>query len=108
MVCGLLTRINAPSLPSLAHPAKQPEEEKSGLAVGRAQWLCESRGGRPGLPDPNSPYGPCGRKATLKNRAQELCESRGGRESRGVPNSPYGPCGREATLNQLINRLAVG
>ena len=28
----------------------------------RAQELCESRGGRPG---PNSPFGPCGRKATL-------------------------------------------
>ena len=29
------------------------------------QELCESRGGRPGLPFPNSPYGLCGRKATL-------------------------------------------
>ena len=27
----------------------------------RAQELCESRGGRPGLPVPNSPYGLCGR-----------------------------------------------
>ena len=38
----------------------------------RAQELCESRGGRPGLPVPNSPYGLCGRKATLNwfNRAQ--------------------------------------
>ena len=26
---------------------------------------CVSRGGRPGLPVPNSPYGLCGRKATL-------------------------------------------
>ena len=31
----------------------------------RAQELCESRGGRPGLSVPNSPYGLCGRKATL-------------------------------------------
>ena len=31
----------------------------------RAQELCESRGGRPGLPVPNSPNGLCGRKATL-------------------------------------------
>ena len=31
----------------------------------RAQELCESRGGRPGLPVPNSPYGLCGRTATL-------------------------------------------
>ena len=49
----------------------------------RAQELCESRGGRPGLPVPNSPYALCGRKATLGMnlgfRAQELCESRGGR-----------------------------
>ena len=31
----------------------------------RALELCESRGGRPGLPVPNNPYGLCGRKATL-------------------------------------------
>ena len=35
------------------------------LLVCRAQELCESGGGRPGLPVPNSPHGPCGRKATL-------------------------------------------
>ena len=65
-----------------------------------AAWkLCESRGGRPGLPVPNSTFGLCGRKATLKNRAQELCESRGGRPGLPVPNSPYGVCGRKATLN---------
>ena len=53
----------------------------------RAQELCESRGGRPGLPVPNKHDGLCGRKATLEEvlywffRAQELCvfESRGGR-----------------------------
>ena len=32
----------------------------------RAMGLCVSRGGRPGLPVPNSPYGLCGRQATLK------------------------------------------
>ena len=31
----------------------------------RAQELCESRAGHPGVPVPNSPYGLCGRKATL-------------------------------------------
>ena len=31
----------------------------------RAQELCKNRGGRPGLPVPNSPYGVCGRKAVL-------------------------------------------
>ena len=33
----------------------------------RARELCESRGGRPPLPVPNSPYGLCGRKATLNH-----------------------------------------
>ena len=33
--------------------------------VRRAQKLCENRGGRPGLPVPDSPDGLCGRKATL-------------------------------------------
>ena len=31
----------------------------------RARELCETRGGRPGLPVPNSPCGLCGSKATL-------------------------------------------
>ena len=31
----------------------------------RAQELCESRGGRPGLPVHNSPYGLCGHKGSL-------------------------------------------
>ena len=42
---------------------------------------------------PNSPYGPCGCKATLNlkhDRDQELWK---------VPNSPCGLCGRNATLN---------
>ena len=38
--------------------------------VFRTQELCESRGGRPGLPVPNSPYGLCGRKATLKPQSE--------------------------------------
>ena len=51
-------------------------------------------------PVPKSPYGLCGRKATLNcQRAQELCESRGGRPGLPVPNSPYGFCGRIATLD---------
>ena len=32
----------------------------------RAQELCETRSGRPGLPVPNSPYGLRGRKATFE------------------------------------------
>ena len=31
----------------------------------RAPEMCESRGGRPGLPVPNSPYGLCGRRTVL-------------------------------------------
>ena len=34
------------------------------LPLKRAQELCESRGGRPGLPVPNSPYSLC-RQSTL-------------------------------------------
>ena len=34
--------------------------------------LCRSGGGRPGLPVPNSPYGLCGRKATLNCSSSEL------------------------------------
>ena len=63
--------------------------------------MCESRGGRPGLPVRNSPYGLCGRKATVNSwsfRAQELCESRGGLR---VPNSLYGLCGRNAPVKQI-------
>ena len=32
-----------------------------------AQELCESRGGRPGLPVPNKSYVFCGRKATFED-----------------------------------------
>ena len=50
----------------------------------RAQELCESRGDRPGLSVPNSPW--TNGKAF---RAQELCESRGDRPGLSVPNSPW-------------------
>ena len=33
--------------------------------------MCESGGGRPGLPVPNSPYGLCGRKAALEEEEEE-------------------------------------
>ena len=63
--------------------------------------MCESRGGRLGLPVPNSPYGLCGRKATL-NLNSDLSESRDGRPGLPVPNShPYGLCGRNATNTDL-------
>ena len=37
----------------------------------RTQELCEGRGGRPGLPVPNSPYGLYGRKATFEEEEEE-------------------------------------
>ena len=37
-------------------PRTKERKESSFMAV-RAQKLCESRGGRPGLPVPNNPYG---------------------------------------------------
>ena len=37
----------------------------------RAQELCKSRGGCPGLPVPNNPYGLCGRQATTKKRKRK-------------------------------------
>ena len=41
------------------------------------QELCESRGGRPGLPVPNKPDGICRRKATLK-QTNSICGQTGG------------------------------
>ena len=38
----------------------------------RTQELCESRGGRPGLPVPNSLCGLFGRSAALKKAAQSV------------------------------------
>ena len=74
----------------------------------RAQELRECRGGRPGLPVPNRPYGVCGRKATVNVfRAHELCQSRAGRPGLPVPNSPHGLCGRKATLELTETRLTV-
>ena len=90
----------------------------------RAQESCESRGGRPRLSVPNSPYGLCGLNAKFEEeeeeekekekkrkekkekkkrqlpRAQELCESRSGRPRHPVPNSPYGLCGRKGTFEE--------
>ena len=48
---------------------------------------------------PNSPYGLCGRNATLKRHGvQELCESRVGRPGLPVPNKSYGLYGRKAII----------
>ena len=59
-----------------------------------------------GCPVPNSPYGLCGRKATLnlkiRDRAQELCECQGDRPGLTVPNNPYGVYGHKATWNSNL------
>ena len=44
------------------------DQAQSGELVNISLELCESRGDRPGLRVPNSPYGLCGRKATLNER----------------------------------------
>ena len=49
----------------------------------RAQELCESRGGRPGLPVLNSPYGLCGRKATFEEEEEGIFCYHQVRTSRG-------------------------
>ena len=74
----------------------------------RAQELCESRGGRPGLPVLNSPYGLCGHKATLNCNMTELrscVKVEVGRPGFPVLNSPYGLCGHKATLNCNMTEL---
>ena len=42
------------------------------ISLSRAQELCGSRRGRPGLPVPNKPDGFCGRKVTLNKIISQL------------------------------------
>ena len=67
----------------------------------RAPELCESRGGRPGLPLPDIPYGLCGHKSSLNENAERRSCAKVEVAVLGppVPNSLYGLCGRKATLN---------
>ena len=68
---------------------------------GGAQDLCDSQGGCPGLPVPDSPYGLCGHTVTLNLNLlrTELRDSQRGHPGLPIPDSPYGLCGRRATLN---------
>ena len=61
--------LGSPSLISLmvSVDVKHYERRSETLRI-RAQELCESRGGRPGLPVPNKPDGFCGRKAPWKKK----------------------------------------
>ena len=65
------------------------------------QELCESRGGRPGFPVPNSSYGLCGRKETLKQTELRSCVKVevDVRDSPSVTVRSLG--GREATLKRI-------
>ena len=45
-------------------------------AVQSSGAVCESGGGRPGLPVSNSPYGLCGRKATLNFKTRVVLNTR--------------------------------
>ena len=67
------TGAGIPTSNGLLRTAKYKTREHQRKPV-RGQELCESRGGHPGLPVPNSPYGLCGRKATMN-----LNMERGGR-----------------------------
>ena len=76
----------------------------------RAQELCESRGGHPGLPAPSSPYSRCGRKATLN---LELSQSSGAAWKSRWPSSnprlhqgPNGLCGLKQPLEKKKNGTA--
>ena len=100
----------SPSL--IGHPASvDVKQHKSCLF--RAQELCESRGGRPGLLVPNSLYGLCGRKPTLDLNTTFSPQSSGAvSKSRWpswvpVPNKLDGLTGRKATL-KLSNTKHLG
>ena len=54
--------VGVPSSPSLTVHTVQNSQ------IG-AQELCESGGGRPGFPVPNSPYSLCGREATMNSNS---------------------------------------
>ena len=53
--------------------------------------MCESGGGRSGLPVPNNPHGFWGRKATLNSNT-----------GLHAPNSSYGLCGPKAIFEEEL------
>ena len=55
----------------LSHARLENGRKEKGQKI-RAEELCESRGGRPGLPIPTSPYGLCGCKTTLEEASPSL------------------------------------
>ena len=57
---------------SSQHPMTLSSSSSSSCGSDRTQELCDSRGGCPGLPVPDKPYGFCGRKATLNHLTSVL------------------------------------
>ena len=85
------------------------------LVTLRAQELCQSRRGCPGLLVPNSPSGLRGRKNKTKQNSIELNDSSElwscVKVEVGVRNCPYCLCVRKATLNSatapLVSRFGL-
>ena len=70
LASGMQNQSTSPLLYIPIISSSTPGQLVSSQSFCRAQVLCESRGGRPGLPIPNSPYGLCGRKVTLNLNVQ--------------------------------------
>ena len=70
----------------------KPNRKKARVkACVRAQ-LCK-KGGGPGLPVPNSPYGLCGRKATLKKKKKKQKKKKKKKKKKLVYTQPHSkPC----------------
>ena len=79
-ICSCKSRVVAVTASRTRHQSYRCGHRTVVRKQGKAQELCESRGGRPGLPVPNSPYGHCGRKATLNSNPGTVSapESRAG------------------------------
>ena len=67
--------LGSSSLINLMVAVDVKQHNSSSSSTTRAQELRESRGGRPGLLVPNSPYGLCGRKAALNGQGRSELRS---------------------------------
>ena len=83
-------------------------QKQQGQAYLRTQEVYESRGGRPGLPVPNSPYGFCGRAATLNlNWSDTLCRFQGFIELLIKPYEVSQTLSSTKTGQTFVSRLGV-
>ena len=84
-------------------------QKQQGQPYLRAQELCESRGGRPGLSVPNSPYGLCRRAATLKlNWSDTVCRFQGFIELLIKPYEVSQTLSSMKAGQTFVSRLALG